>query len=139
EIVPGDLLLLSSGMIVPADARIIEGEELGADESALTGESVVVVKSAAPVSVSAPFAERTCMLYRGTAVVSGAGIAIVTAIGPQTELAHIQLLAAGAQPPPTPLERQIDELGRTLVIATLFVSGAVLIAGLLRGYTLSAM
>lgn len=134
EIVPGDLLLLSPGTIVAADARVVESIELAADESALTGESLAVGKTSAPVAATAPLAERTSMVHRGSTIAAGRGKAVVTATGLATELGHIQLLAATARPPPTPMERQLGQLGRALAIASLLACGGVFGVGLLRRY-----
>jgi Ca2+-transporting ATPase len=139
EIVPGDLLLLHPGTIVPADARVIEGGELGADEAALTGESTIVAKDSSPVSAAAPLGERASMVHRGTTIVAGHGKAIVTATGRTTELGNIQALASAVRPPPTPMERQLGDLGRILAIGCLVACAGVFGLGLLRGYNLVAI
>ena len=139
EVVPGDLLLLAPGTIVPADARVVEGAELGADESALTGESATAGKTDAPVAPGAPLAERASMIHRGSTIVAGRGRAVVTATGSGTEIGTIQSLAATTRPPATPLERQLDHLGRVLAIASLVACGAVFAIGRLRGHGVVAM
>mgnify|MGYP000605789349 CR=1 FL=1 len=79
ELVPGDVVLVDAGDLVPADLRLIEANRLRADESALTGESVPTHKKTDPLEEPTPLAERTNMLYKGTAVTSGSGAGIVTA------------------------------------------------------------
>jgi Ca2+-transporting ATPase len=134
ELVPGDIMLLRPGHDVPADGRLIALAGLQANESALTGEAVPVTKSLAPVAQpDAPLADRTDMVYAGTVVAEGTGEAIVTATGRQTELGRIRALVAAAEAPRTPLERQLDETGRQLALASLGLSGALFVAGVLRG------
>ena len=82
EIVPGDVLLVSAGERVAADARLFDTTSLEVDESALTGESLPVTKDVEPVAIDAPLADRTSMVYGGTAVTHGSGRCVVTATGP---------------------------------------------------------
>jgi P-type Ca2+ transporter type 2C len=133
ELVPGDIVILNAGDHVPADARIIEAATLRVEESALTGESTTVEKAAAPVVANALLAERTSMLYLGTAIAAGHAIAVVTATGAATELGHIGRLVAEAPEESTPLKRKLDELGRRLVYLVLVIGALVALAGWLRG------
>lgn len=133
-VVPGDVLLLRVGHDVPADARVIEADGLAVDESALTGESVPVVKRATAVFPSnGALAERANMVYAGTAVTEGFAIAVVTATGRTTELGKIRALVAETDTSATPLERQLDATGRRLVGVSLGACAAALGLGLLRG------
>jgi len=133
-VVPGDVLLLRAGHDVPADARVIEVDGLTVDESALTGESAPVVKRAMPVSPSnGALADRTNMVYAGTAVTEGSGIALVTATGRATELGKVRALVAETDALTTPLERQLDRTGRWLAGLSLGACAAALGLGLLRG------
>jgi Ca2+-transporting ATPase len=102
-LVVGDIVLLEGGDLVPADLRMLDGARVQVDESALTGESLPVAKHADAVPPSAPLAERTCMLYRGTAVSAGTALGVVTATGMATELGMISRLAGQARPQATPL------------------------------------
>ena len=111
EVVPGDVLVLERGDIVSADTRLFETEKLEADESALTGESVPVSKTVAPLDEELPLAERSNMLFKGTSLTRGAGRGIVVATGMTTELGRISELAEGAQEEVTPLEKRLDSLG----------------------------
>jgi Ca2+-transporting ATPase len=134
DLVPGDIMLLRPGHDVPADGRLIAVGGLQTNESALTGEAIPVVKTVAPVaSLAAPIADRHDMVYAGTVVSEGSGEAIVTATGRQTELGRIRALVGEAEAPRTPLERQLDDTGRTLALASVGLSGALFVVGVLRG------
>ncbi len=134
EVVPGDVLLLPPGTMVAADARIIASQELAADESALTGESVPVTKRAdAILASSPPLAERTNMVFRGTAIVSGRGMAVVTQTGTATEIGHIEALVASAERPQTPMQQQLERIGKQLTFGSLGCCGLAFAIGLWRG------
>ena len=130
ELVPGDLVVLHEGERVPADGRLVAAAGLAVDESALTGESVPVDKTVDPVDEGAPLAERSSMVYAGTAVTRGRGRAHVAATGSATELGQIAGLTARAKPPPTPLQRRVRALARLMVgfgvLVTLALGGAML-------------
>ena len=134
ELVPGDVVVLEAGAHVPADARLVEAVALRADESALTGESVSVDKAAdAAVESQAPIAERPTMVYLGTSIVAGRGIALVTATGVASELGRIGQLVGLAGDRTTPLERQVEVLGRRLMGVALAISAFVGLVGILQG------
>ncbi len=133
ELVPGDIVRLAAGDLVPADLRLIDQSNLQCDESALTGESMPVAKEVAPVAAEAPLAERSPMLWRGTAVTRGQGTGVVTATGGATEIGRIAALAASAQPERSPLERRLDVLGRELVWLTIALAAMIGLAGVLGG------
>jgi Ca2+-transporting ATPase len=133
ELVPGDLVLIDAGDLVPADMRLIEANRLRADESALTGESLPTHKMTDPLDQSTPLAERTNMLFKGTAVTSGSGAGIVIATGMDTELGNIAGLVQGAEDEMTPLEKRLERLGRRLVLLTLVMGVVVAAAGLIGG------
>ncbi len=132
NIVPGDLLLLRAGVIAAADARIIEADGLSVDEAMLTGESLPVPKTAAPVSIDRPLAERASMIYRGTVVAEGSGAAVAVATGRHTEAGRIHRLVGEAQAPATPMQRQLEVLARQLVLGCGLVCGFVFATSLLR-------
>lgn len=137
---PGDLIILRRGMAVPADARLIEADNLSVDESALTGESVPVHKSVAPLHErTAPLGSRTNMVYRGTVVTGGSGRALVVATGAATEVGEIQRLLGETIQPETPLQRQLRTLSGQLVVGSLALCGIVFVVGLMRGYGLGVM
>lgn len=136
-VVPGDLLVLAPGDVVPADARLLSARELTVGEAMLTGESLPVPKHAGALSRRiVPLGERANMVYRGTAVTGGSGTAIVVATGGRTEAGRIQSLVGRSEAPQTPIERQLDALGRQLVWLSLAACGAVLGVGALRGFAL---
>jgi Ca2+-transporting ATPase len=140
EVVPGDLLVLRPGTYVSADARLIEVVHLSIDESALTGESMPVTKTVAAIDKDdISLADRTNMVYMGTLVTGGQGVAVVVATGRFTEMGHIQTLLGQARPPETPMEKKLDEMSRKLVLISGAVCGVVFVIGLLRGYGLLEM
>ena len=133
ELVPGDIVILNSGDRVPADARLLEALRLEAEESALTGESSTVEKSISAVSVQTHLAERSSMLYLGTAIASGRAVAIVVSTGTDTQLGKIGRLVATSIKERSPLEIQLAQLGRRLVYLVLAIAFIVMLTGWLRG------
>ena len=137
ELVPGDLIELRRDEFVPADARVIITNRLTVNEAMLTGESAPVMKAANVVAPrSAPIADRHNMVFRGTVVTGGGGRAVVTATGPETELGRIQSLLGSEDQPATPLQRQLDVLGRQLVFGSVAACGLFAAIGLIRGFGL---
>ena len=132
DLVPGDVIVVAPGDVVPADARVLDGRRLAVDESALTGESEAQDKGPAAVAESAPLAERRSMLLSGTTVQSGRGTAVVVATGRATELAKVRALVEAARQPASPLERRLAALGRRATTAALASSVVVAGAGLIR-------
>jgi Ca2+-transporting ATPase len=133
EVVPGDALLLEAGDVVAADGVLRETHALQTIEALLTGESAPVEKETTPTSPDTPLAERHDRVFLGTAVAAGRGVAEVEATAMRTEMGKIAgLLAAGGEPP-TPLQRQLEAVGRTLLILCLAIVGVVSLLGLLRG------
>ncbi|HEU4539467.1 MAG TPA: cation-transporting P-type ATPase [Polyangiaceae bacterium] len=133
DVVPGDLLELEAGDLVAADARLVHSADLAADESMLTGESEPVGKDAgAPFRAQAPPAEQAAGLYFGTNVVRGAGLAVVVATGPSTELGRISE-ALNAPAELTPFERRVRAFGKALLWACAAASAALFAAGALVG------
>ena len=128
ELVPGDVVVLEAGDVVTADLRLAEASDVEVDESALTGESVPVTKSSLPVEALAPLAERTSMLFKGTALTRGSARGLVVRTGMTTELGRISQLVQEADKSATPLEERLDALGRRLIAVTVVV--AVLTSGL---------
>lgn len=140
QLVPGDLLVVTRGTWIAADARLVEARDLAVDESALTGESVPVFKSAEALDrAELALGDRTCMLYRGTLVTGGSGRAVVVAIGDATEAGHIHTLVQNSAVPRTPLQVQLDQLGRQMVGVAGVSAAATLVAGLVRGQPLLAI
>jgi P-type Ca2+ transporter type 2C len=135
NIVPGDLLVLRPGSYVAADARLIEAQHLSVDESALTGESMPVHKTDDRLdSPDLPLADRTNMVYMGTLVTGGQGLAVVVATAQFTEIGEIQRLVGEAKPPVTPMEEQLEGMGTKLALLSGAVCLGVFAIGMLRGY-----
>jgi Ca2+-transporting ATPase len=124
---------------VAADLRLIEASKLQADESSLTGESVPVSKTVDTLSEDLSLAERTNMLYKGTAITRGSGEGVVVATGMNTELGHISSMTASAKEEVTPLEKRLDQLGRRLIWVTLAIAALVGVAGIIGGKDLFLM
>ena len=150
DVVPGDLIALEAGDIVPADARVTAAVRLQVDEAALTGESVPVDKKASTESgagtdsgtdpgIGAPPDDELTALFAGTVVTHGHGTAVVERTGGDSALGQIAQTLAGVRPRPTPLQRRLARLGRTLTLVALAVSGLVLISGLVRGLSAGDM
>ncbi|MCC7020802.1 MAG: cation-translocating P-type ATPase [Ardenticatenales bacterium] len=154
ELVPGDVVLLEAGAVVPADGRWVEASALRALESILTGESEAVDKgtaalppgasasgdlisgapaSGAPASDDLAVGDRTNMAYKGTTVTAGRGVMIVVATGMATELGRIADLLQAVPEEATPLQRRLAQLGRGLGAAALLVVAVVGALGLWRG------
>ena len=140
EVVPGDVIELTPGTVVAADARLIEADRLSIDESALTGESLPVAKGTASLRKKVlPLADRSNIVFMGTTVAGGSGRALVVATGAHTQLGLISAMVGQARAPMTPLQRQLEGLGRKLVALSLGICGVVLGIGLVRGYGLLPM
>ena len=139
EIVTGDVLLLEEGDTVPADARLIESVSLQVAEAPLTGESVPVEKNTDAVTGDAELADRHNMVYSGTAVTYGRGAAVVTATGMQTEMGRIATLLADAPDETTPLQKELDQLGKRLAVIVVVIAavmiGTIIVTEKVRGLT----
>jgi magnesium-transporting ATPase (P-type) len=133
DLVPGDVMVLAAGDAVAADARLLEARALEVAEAALTGESLPVPKQLEALPEATVLGDRTNMLYSGTHLTAGRATAVVVATGLDTEVGKIASLTATAQAPKTPLELRMEQLGRTLVFAAIFLFTVVVGAGFLRG------
>jgi len=130
-LVKGDLLVLAEGDAVGADARLIQAAALKLLEAPLTGESEAVRKQAATLAGPAALGDRLNMVFKGTAVAQGTGLAIVTATGMQTEVGSIATLLDATADAPTPLQTEIAHLGKVLGIAALAIAAVVVATTLL--------
>lgn len=130
ELVRGDLLELKAGDVVPADCRLLVALGCEIDESALTGESLPVTKQSQPVG-GAALADRTCMAYEGSVVVTGSALAVVVAVRDQTEVGRS--LADAPEPPPSGVETRLNSLMKVTVPGTAASGAAVVGLSLLRG------
>ncbi|MEY2984960.1 MAG: hypothetical protein RLZZ568_1577 [Cyanobacteriota bacterium] len=135
NLVPGDILPIKAGVTVPADLRLLQGDNLCVDESMLTGESVPVGKSPQVLTAAQiPLGDRRNLLYQGTFITAGEGLGLVVATGEQTEMGQISALLGAGDAPQTPLQRQLDEAGGQLAALSSGICAAVFALGLLRGY-----
>jgi Ca2+-transporting ATPase len=139
-LVPGDLVVLEAGMLVPADGRLLSAAGLRLDESALTGESTTVEKQpAASLPPERPLAERSNMVYASTSVTAGRGLAVVTATGMETEVGHIAALLLGQGEQTTPLQRKLGEVSKGLSLLCLAVCALLFGVGCWQGRPLTDM
>ena len=128
DVVPGDVLVLEAGDRIPADARVAESHALRCDEAPLTGESVPVGKSAAPLAAGLATADRKNMVFTGTTVTYGRGKALVTATAMDTAFGRIAREVAAVKAEKTPLERRTGEIGKWLGIGAMTI--CALVAGI---------
>jgi Ca2+-transporting ATPase len=133
DLVPGDIIILEGGDIITADLRILSASKLQADESSLTGESVPVSKSSDVLPEKALLAERSNMLFKGTAVTRGSGEAVVAGTGMATELGTISALVHETTDETTPLEKRLNQLGHWLIWVSLGVAALVGVTGIAAG------
>ncbi|MDO5617640.1 cation-translocating P-type ATPase [Kocuria sp.] len=129
EVVPGDLVRLGPGARIPADLRIIAANNVKADESALTGESEATDKDERSVSVEAQLGDRSGMLFSGTLITTGTATGVVVATGGHTEIGKISQLVADQESMDTPLNRQLDRLGKQVSLIILVLAAAMLLIG----------
>jgi magnesium-transporting ATPase (P-type) len=125
ELVRGDLFVLGEGDAVGADARLVKADALRVQEASLTGESAAVLKDAATLAAPAALGDRLDMVFKGTAVVQGAGRAVVTATGMGTEMGAIAALLEATEAEPTPLQVEVGRIGRMLGLAVVVIATVV--------------
>jgi len=135
-VVPGDLLALAEGDAVAADARLVEAASLTVAEASLTGESEAVLKDVDSIAEPVGLGDRVNMVFSGTAVVRGRGRAVVTATAMATEMGTVARLLGETEAQATPLQREVDRIGRMLGIAVIVIAavvvGAILLTADLR-------
>ena len=133
QVVPGDLLLLEAGDRIAADAVLLDSVNIQIDESLLTGESVPVEKTALPLGISLPAADKTSRVFMGTSVTAGKARALVTATGMNTEMGRIADLIQNIEQEQTPLQKRLDRLGKIIAAGCLAICAVVAGIGILRG------
>jgi P-type Ca2+ transporter type 2C len=133
ELVPGDLVFLEAGNFVPADIRLLEAINLRVEEASLTGESLAVQKNAASVlDKHVPLGDRKNTAFMGTLVSYGRGRGVVTSTGMHTQLGLIASMLQNVETEETPLQRRLDQLGKSLSVAALFLVAIVFIVALVN-------
>ncbi len=136
ELVPGDIVHLDAGSVVPADLRLVEVASLRIEEATLTGESEPIDKQTAPVDRDdLALGDRLCMAYSGTQVAAGRGQGVVVTTGMRTELGHIATLLQDVESEQTPLQRRLDRVGKQLALLGVAVALAVVVMGAISGET----
>ena len=140
ELVPGDIIQLETGHVIPADVRLLEAVNLRIQEAALTGESEPIEKHTTALSgEDLPLGDRRNMSYMGSIVTLGRGLALVVATGMGTELGKIAELIQQVQSQQTPLQRRLNVLGKNLALIGLAISALIFALGVLRGDELRHM
>jgi P-type Ca2+ transporter type 2C len=134
DLVPGDVILLAAGDKVPADVRLIEAINLQVEEAALTGESLPVEKHTKPINErELAVGDRKNMAYAGTSITYGRGRALVVATGSNTEFGKIARMLESVETSKTPLQVNLDKVGRKLAQAAFVLVAVIVVLGLLRG------
>ena len=133
QLVPGDLVFLEAGNFIPADIRLLEAVNLRVEEASLTGESLAVQKNAATVlDKNVPLGDRKNAAFMGTVVSYGRGRGVVTNTGMRTQLGLIATMLQSVETEETPLQRRLDQLGKSLSVASLFLVAIVFIVALIN-------
>ncbi len=133
NLVPGDIVFLEAGNFIPADLRLLEAVNLRVEEASLTGESLAVQKNAATVlEKNVPLGDRKNTAFMGTLVNYGRGRGVVTSTGMRTQLGLIATMLQNVETEETPLQRRLDQLGRSLSIGSLILVAVVFIVALIN-------
>lgn len=133
KIAPGDLVDLESGDIIPADGRLVLSNLLQCDESSLTGESVPTLKNTIKLPEKTALGDQVNMVFKGTSVMNGHGIAVITGIGKDTELGKITSLVESAASTETPLDKKLMALSKKLIWIMLFMTLIFAGTGIIQG------
>ncbi|KDE32801.1 calcium-translocating P-type ATPase, SERCA-type [Bacillus altitudinis] len=140
HLVPGDIVKFSSGDRIGADIRLLETKSLEIEESALTGESIPAVKHASPLSRDhVSLGDLTNMAFMGTLVTRGSGVGVVIGTGMNTAMGQIAGMLDSAGNMETPLQRRLEQLGKILIVAALFLTVLVVVLGVVQGHDLYHM
>jgi P-type Ca2+ transporter type 2C len=139
EVTIGDIVVLQTGAYVPADARLFIANDLRVDESALTGESEPVGKIIDAVADKSVISQQKNMVFGGTFITNGNGLAVVTAIGVHTEFGKISQLLAQVEQPQTLLQKRLDKLTKQLSVIALVVAFFIFTIGTIKGSSVTSM
>lgn len=139
DLVPGDIVLLESGVRIPADLRLVSATALQVDESLLTGESVPVTKTTEPVDAGVVLSDRSCMAYTGATVTAGRGAGVVVATGARTELGAIAGLMRAEAVSATPLQLRMDHFAKIIGVAVVAAALVAFMSGVALGESVEDM
>ena len=139
ELVPGDVLLVEAGDIISADSRLLLAVQLEINESMLTGESLPVAKNIEKLPLDTMLAERTNMIFKGTSVTKGNGMALVDSIGKNTELGTLSQMVRKAKKQEIPINQKLDKLSKRLIWLILMIAVPFVVVGFFRAYDLHIM
>lgn len=139
ELVPGDIIRVTQGDRVPADARLIYINDLMVDETILTGEALPIMKSLEPVSFHAPIGDQKSMIFSGTAVVQGFGNAVVCRIGEETEIGRIAAFVKNQEREQTPLQKAIIRFSLIATVVLIAMTSGIFLLGIFSGYSILDM
>lgn len=133
ELVPGDIVQLEAGDMVPADIRLVDAINLEVNEAMLTGESLPAAKTTKPLPADTGLSDRANMLYMGTILSRGKAAGVVTQTGSRTQIGGLQSLLEQGDTGQTPLQQRISHIGKRFLLGAAIAGGVVAVAGLLRG------
>ncbi|MCC7208495.1 MAG: cation-translocating P-type ATPase [Anaerolineae bacterium] len=133
DVVPGDVLLIEEGDTLPADGRVVEAIAMRVSEAMLTGESVPVSKDSLHFDQNVGIADQANMIFSGTAVSSGRGRAVITSTGEETELGKIAGTLQSTEETATPLQRELDRVGKLLGLAVIAIAVIIALTIILLG------
>jgi len=136
QLVPGDLVPLEAGDIIPADGRLVIVNRLQCDESSLTGESLPSEKNTAPLAIDTVVGDRKNMVFKGTSVINGNGYIVITGVSAQTQLGTITSLVESSADNITPLDKKLNRLSRKLIWITLVMTAIFAVTGFMQGKAL---
>ena len=139
EVVPGDIILITTGDRVPGDALLLEAVNLKTDEASLTGESVAVEKTTDPLPEETVIGDRTNMVYSGTTAVYGRGRAVVTSTGMNTEFGQVAGMLQAVEQRATPLQMNLDRMGKFLGLGAIALVIPIAALGVIRGHQIVEM
>jgi len=139
SLIPGDIVILEAGDVVPADIRILNADNLEANESILTGEALPVPKTSDPIESEVPIHDRSNILFAGTHVVRGRCKGVIYATGMSTEFGKISKALQSVEPPKTPMERRLEALSVFMLKLVVAIGLLVFLIGWLKGYSLLRM
>lgn len=133
ELVPGDIVILSAGQKVPADARIIESHNLKVNEAPLTGEWIAAVKSSHELNHDTPLADRDNMVYMGTVIAEGKGRALIVATGGQSEIGKVAVLVRAIKEEATPLQKKLENFSKIIIFVVALLTVFIFLGGVAKG------